>query len=112
MRLKTGIGEFAQLEHPTSRFTIELNYFLKNSEVFEPFKRGTELDHFGFEVDDVDKWVRKLVRAGGKIKIKPTDGKLVIHDRGNKWFKGRYSYVSDPDNIWIELMGPPSKGLS
>jgi hypothetical protein len=27
MRMKTRIGEFAQLEHPRSGFTIELNYF-------------------------------------------------------------------------------------
>lgn len=104
IRMKTALGESAQLEHPSSGFTIELNYFPRASRVYEPIRRGTELDHFGFEVDDVDAWAKKLCRAGGKVKMKPFNAKIVIH--GKPTFDGRAAYVADPDGIWIELMGP------
>jgi catechol 2,3-dioxygenase-like lactoylglutathione lyase family enzyme len=71
MRMKTGLGEFAQLEHPRSGFTIELNYFPKGSRVYEPLRRGTKLDHFGFEVGGVDACVTRLCRVGGKVKRGP-----------------------------------------
>ncbi|MDV3243905.1 MAG: VOC family protein [Nitrososphaerales archaeon] len=104
LRGKSALGEYAQLEHRNSGFTIELNYFPKGSRVYEPLKRGTELDHFGFEVDDVDTWVDKLCQVGGKVKWKPFDCQVVIYRRGT--FKGRAAYVADPDGIWIELLGP------
>ena len=109
IRMKTALGEAAQLEHPSSGFTIELNYFPKGSRVYEPLKKGTELDHFGFEVDDVDAWVTKLCRVGGKVKIRPFNGKIIIHKKGathDSWKDGRASFVADPDGIWIELLGP------
>lgn len=107
MQMKTDIGEFAQLEHPSSGFTIELNYFPKGSRVYEPIRNGTELDHFGFEVDSVDRWVSKLQRVGGKIKKKPFDTQIIIHGRHKgKWFDGRAAFVADPDGIWIELLEP------
>ncbi len=65
IRMKTTLGEFAQLEHPSTGFTIELNHFPRRSRAYEPLRKGTELDHFGFEVDDVDAWVKKLCHAGG-----------------------------------------------
>ena len=106
LRVKTPIGEFAQLEHPSSGFTVELNYFPRNSEVYEPLKRGTELDHFGFHVDDVDRWVHKLLAAGGRLKIKPSNSQIMIHPE-DAWVDGRGAYVADPDGVWIELLGPP-----
>lgn len=110
MRMETGIGEFAQLEHPSSGFTIELNYFPKGSRAYEPLRKGTELDHFGFEVDDVDAWVEKLIRAGGTVKRKPFDTEIIIHGRGKGWVDGRAAYIADPDGIWIELLGPIRSG--
>jgi len=110
MRMKTGIGEFAQLEHRESAFTIELNYFPKGSRVYEPIKGGTQLDHFGFEVDDVDSWFEKLCRAGGSVRRRPFDTELIVHGETKGWVKGRAAYVADPDGIWIELLGPPSSG--
>ena len=104
LRMKTSLGEVAQLEHPKSGFTIELNYFPRGSRVYEPLRKGTELDHFGFEVDDVDAWVNKLCRAGGKVKMKPFNAKIIIH--GKPTFDGRAAFVADPDDIWIELLGP------
>jgi catechol 2,3-dioxygenase-like lactoylglutathione lyase family enzyme len=108
--MRTALGECAQLEHPRSSFTIELNYFPRGSRAYEPIRRGTELDHFGFEVGDVDACVKSLCRVGGKVKIRPYNSKIIIHERGathDSWEDGRAAYVSDPDGIWIELMGPP-----
>lgn len=106
LRMKTDIGECAQLEHLGSGFTIELNHFPRGSRVYEPLKKGTELDHFGFEVDDVDAWVEKLRRSGGRVKKKPFNSEIIIH--GKDTFEGRAAYVADPDDIWIELLGPQS----
>lgn len=104
LRGKTALGEYAQLEHRNSGFTLELNYFPRGSRVYEPLKKGTELDHFGFEVDGIDAWVNKLRRVGGKVKTKAFDCQVVIYRRGT--FNGRAAYVADPDGIWIELLGP------
>jgi catechol 2,3-dioxygenase-like lactoylglutathione lyase family enzyme len=57
IRLRTSIGVFAQLEHPRGRFTIELNQFRPGTRAYEPYRKGSEMDHFGFRVDDVDAWV-------------------------------------------------------
>ena len=109
MRMKTGLGEFAQLEHPRSGFTIELNYFPKGSRVYEPLRRGTKLDHFGFEVGDVDACVTRLCRVGGKVKRGPHNCGIIIHERRvthDSWEEGRAGFVADPDGVWIELVGP------
>ena len=111
MRMKTSIGEFAQLEDQRTGFTIELNYFPRSSSVYEPLRRGTELDHFGFEVNDVDGYVAKLRRVGGRVKRKPHNCWIIIHRRDtahDRWEKGRAAFVADPDGIWIELLGPSS----
>ena len=112
MRMRTPIGEFAQLEHPKSGFTIELNYFPRGSSVYEPLRRGTELDHFGFEVGDVDACVTKLLRVGGRVKRRPHNSWIIIHEKGaarDSWEKGRAAFVADPDGTWIELLGPPKR---
>jgi catechol 2,3-dioxygenase-like lactoylglutathione lyase family enzyme len=109
LRMKTALGECAQFEHRNSRFTIELNYFPKGSRAYESLREGTELDHFGFEVRDVDAWVNKLCRAGAKLKMKPFNAKIIIHEKGvthDCWERGRAAFVADPDGIWIELMEP------
>ena len=104
LRAKTSIGKFAQLEHPERRFTIELNQFRPGTSVWEKYRKGSEMDHFGFWVDDVDFWVRRLIRAGGKVRVPPYNTGIVIPPRPT--FNGRAAYVADPDGIWIELMGP------
>jgi catechol 2,3-dioxygenase-like lactoylglutathione lyase family enzyme len=104
LRMRTSIGQAAQLEHPRGRFTIELNQFRPGTKGYEPYRKGSEMDHFGFWVDDVDVWVRKLCRVGGKVKWAAEDCPIVIPPR--PWFNGRAAMVADPDGIWIELMGP------
>ena len=67
------------------------------------------LDHFGFEMGDVDASVTKLCHAGGKVKVRPYNCKIIIHQKGtayDNWEDGRAAFVADPDGIWIELLGP------
>ena len=104
VRGTTTLGEFAQMEHPVHRFTIELNRFRPGSWHYEPYRPGSEMDHFGFWVDDVDAWVRKLRRLGGQIRVRPYATPILIPPRRS--VPGRAAYVADPDGIWIELMGP------
>lgn len=108
LRSRTSIGEFAQLESPYHRFTVELNRFRRGTKVWEPFRKGTEMDHFGFLVDDVDAWVRRLLKAGGKLRIRQYNTTIVIPPKPP--FEGRAAYVADPDGIWIELMAPSKRG--
>lgn len=104
IRSRTSLGEFAQLEHPVRRFTIELNWFRSGSWHYEPYKHGSEMDHFGFWVDDVDSAVRRLLRAGGAVKWKAQNTRVMIPPRPE--LDGRAAMVADPNGIWIELMGP------
>jgi catechol 2,3-dioxygenase-like lactoylglutathione lyase family enzyme len=104
LRLRTTLGLCVQLEHPVRRFTVELNQFRPGTRLDEPYRPGSELDHFGFSVDDVDRQVSKLCRAGGTVAIAPYDTSIVLPPRPA--FDGRAAYVADPDGIWIELLGP------
>lgn len=104
IRLRTSLGEVAQLEHPKNGFTIELNRFRIGSRVWEPYRPGSEMDHFGFWVDDVDGSVRRLLRAGGRIRWPAEDREITIPP--SPPFPGREAMVADPDGIWIELRGP------
>ena len=88
-----------------NEITIEFNRFRPGSWHYEPYRRGSEMDHFGIWVDDVDAWVRKLRRAGGRTRVPPYETPILIPPRPA--VPGRAAYVADPDGIWIELMGPP-----
>ena len=104
LRRRTSLGEFVQLEHPRHGYVIELNRFRRGGPAWEPYRAGTQLDHFGFWVDDVDRWVDRLVRAGGTVRFAPFPATLLLPRR--KDLRGRAAFVADPDGIWIELMGP------
>ena len=91
------LGLFAQLEHPVGGFTIELNWFRRGSSAWEPYRRGSELDHLGFWVDDVDEWAWRLLRVGGKIRMAAFDSGILIPPK--PVFRGRAAYVADPDGV-------------
>ena len=88
-------GRFVHLVLPGSPGRIELNYYPKSNRFYEPFRRGTEFDHFGFYVDDVARWIRRARRNGAPIVAPP-------------WVEGktRIGYVADPDGNWVEFFGP------
>ncbi len=91
-------GVYVHLKSPGSPQVLELNYYPKQNRFYEPYRRGSELDHLGFWVDNVDACLDFLKRRGAKTAIEP-------------WTEGRYrlAFVEDPDGIGIELLGLNSK---
>jgi catechol 2,3-dioxygenase-like lactoylglutathione lyase family enzyme len=59
-------GKWVHLAHPSSPHRIELNYYPKGTPFYEPFRPGTEFDHFGFFVSDPQQRIRQAVKAGGR----------------------------------------------
>ncbi|MCI4326707.1 MAG: VOC family protein [Thermoplasmata archaeon] len=87
-------GEWAHLRFPGSPQRLELNFYPKGNEFYEPFKVGTQFDHLGFFAKDPLAWKRTALRAGAKPAAEFVDG------------KSRLVYVQDPDGNWIEAFGP------
>ncbi|HKN07493.1 MAG TPA: VOC family protein [Thermoplasmata archaeon] len=87
-------GQYVQMIFPGSRHWIELNFYPKGNRFYEPFREGTEFDHFGFYAPDVAAWYRRALRAGGKRVQDFTDG------------KSRLVYVNDPNGVTLEAFGP------
>jgi catechol 2,3-dioxygenase-like lactoylglutathione lyase family enzyme len=87
-------GRWVHLVYPRSRHRLELNYYPKSNRFWEPFRNGSEFDHFGFYAPDLPGWVRTALRAGGRIVADFTEGKT------------RLVYIRDPDGNWIEAFGP------
>ncbi len=87
-------GQYVQMIFPGSRHWIELNFYPKGNRFYEPFRNGTEFDHFGFYAPDVAAWYRRALRAGGKRVQDFTDG------------KSRLVYVNDPNGVTLEAFGP------
>ncbi|MEM3671062.1 MAG: VOC family protein [Thermoprotei archaeon] len=89
-------GVFVELEDPTTHQRLELNWYPEGSAYDAPYLAGEGLDHLGFDVDDVEKTIGRLVSLGGKVAVKPWV------ERGDS---GRYliGFVEDPDGIWVEV---------
>jgi catechol 2,3-dioxygenase-like lactoylglutathione lyase family enzyme len=87
-------GEWVHLRYPGSYHRLELNYYPKGNRFYEPFRTGTEFDHFGFYAPDPMAWKRRTLRAGAKLAAEFVDG------------KSRLVYVRDPDGNWLEAFGP------
>lgn len=86
-------GKYVQLVTPGSRMRLELNWYPKGSRFYVPFRKGEELDHLAFVVDDVRAAYKSLIRRGAKVAVDPE------HSEGTE------VYVKDPDGVWIELLG-------
>jgi catechol 2,3-dioxygenase-like lactoylglutathione lyase family enzyme len=87
-------GEWVHLLFPGSRHRVELNYYPRGNRYYEPFRKGTEFDHFGFYAADVDSWYRRARRAGGTSVADFVEGKF------------RLVYVNDPNGVCLEAFGP------
>jgi catechol 2,3-dioxygenase-like lactoylglutathione lyase family enzyme len=87
-------GRWVHLAFPGAAQRVELNYYPRSSRFYEPPRRGTEFDHFGFRVSDVEAWERVLRRRRFRVvaRIRETGENLV--------------YIRDPDGNWIEFFGP------
>ena len=87
-------GVWVQLTYPGASQRLELNYYPRSSRFYEPFRRGTEFDHLGFRVSDVEAWEKALRRKGFPVAAR------VREARENLVF------TRDPDGNWIEFFGP------
>ena len=91
-------GKWVHLEFPGSPHRLELNFYPRGSPFYEPFRRGTEFDHFGFFTNDARRWVREAVRAGARPVVGFVDGPALL------------AFVEDPDGAWLGVCGPSSPG--
>ena len=84
-------GETVALEGEDNGFTLELNYYEKDSPYYAEYTAGEALDHLAFSVDDLNK----------ALEAARTSGYRVISE--HKSNGSRWAYVEDPNGLWIEL---------
>ena len=87
-------GVWVELRSPGSEQRLELNWYPAESKFFAPYRKGEELDHLAFRVADVPGMFRELVEKGARPQVEPF--------REDRY---AFAFVSDPDGIWIELLG-------
>jgi len=85
-------GKYVHLVTPGTRMRLELNWYPKGSRFYVPYRKGEELDHLAFIVDDVKAAFKAVTRAGATVAVDPD------HSEGTE------VYVKDPDGVWIELL--------
>ena len=85
-------GTYVHLITPGTRMRLELNWYPRGSRFHTPYRKGEEMDHLAFVVDDVRTAYRKLIRKGARPAVPPEKS------------KGTEVYVKDPDGIWFELL--------
>jgi len=89
-------GKAVTLRSPGSSQLLELNWYEEGSRFGTAYVSGEELDHLGFEVEDLEDAVKRLEEKGVEVVVRPgTIG-------GNIGW--REAFVKDPDGIWIELV--------
>lgn len=87
-------GVWVHLIFPGATQWIELNYYPRGNRFHTPFRKGTEFDHFGFRVSNVEAWEAELRRRRFPIVAR---------------IRERYEnivYTRDPDGNWLEFFGP------
>ena len=84
-------GETVGLQSEKDCFTLELNFYEKDSPYNAKYIVGEGLDHLAFKVDNLDKALKEAQSAGYRTVLK-------IKADGGQW-----AYIEDPDGIWIEL---------
>lgn len=84
-------GETVGLQTEKDGFTLELNYYEKDSPYNTKYVVGEGLDHLAFKVDDLGKALEEAKKAGHRTILQmKADG-------------GCWAYIEDPDGNWIEL---------
>jgi lactoylglutathione lyase len=84
-------GEVATLTGGKDGFPLELNYYEKGSPYFKRYTVGEGLDHLSFQVEDLDKTLKKARSEGHRV---PKEMRTKT---------ARWAYVEDPNGIWIEV---------
>jgi lactoylglutathione lyase len=87
-------GVFVHLKKTGSSQRLELNYYPPGNRFYEKYRTGTEMDHIGFWVEDVDRTYARAISRGAKRAAAPFSNN-----------RERLAYVKDPDGIWIEFFG-------
>jgi catechol 2,3-dioxygenase-like lactoylglutathione lyase family enzyme len=88
-------GEVAVVVSEDKGPEIELNYYREDSKYFEPYANGQELDHLAFFLGkDYDEFLAEAKKKG-------YDSVLEVKSQ-----KEHYSYIKDPNGIFIEIVGP------
>ena len=87
-------GQWVHLLFPRAAQRVELNYYPRSNRFYEPFRKGTEFDHLGFRVSNVEAWETELRRRRLPIvaRIREPHENIV--------------YTRDPDGNWLEFFGP------
>jgi catechol 2,3-dioxygenase-like lactoylglutathione lyase family enzyme len=86
-------GTFVWLRDQRTRYVLELNYYPPGSRFHERYVTGSEMDHLGFTIRDVEPVLARLRRAGVRRPVADfTEGSI------------RLTFVKDPDGIWIEFL--------
>jgi methylmalonyl-CoA/ethylmalonyl-CoA epimerase len=84
-------GETVGLQTGENGFTLELNFYEKDSPFNTKYIAGDGLDHLAFKVDDLDKALEEAKKAGHRTILQmKSDG-------------GRWAFIKDPDGNCIEL---------
>ncbi|MCI4319834.1 MAG: VOC family protein [Thermoplasmata archaeon] len=81
-------GQWEELKDPVSGQILELNFYPDQP----PYREGDELDHLGFQVEDMEGTIERLEAMGAQVRIAPFQEGSV-----------RLAFLSDPDGIWVEL---------
>ena len=89
-------GKAVTVRSPNSSQLLELNWYEEGSQFGTAYTNGEELDHLGFEVENLQDAVKRLEDEGVQVMARPgtIGGSL-------GW---REAFVKDPDGIWIELV--------
>jgi len=85
-------GEVATLRSADSEQELELNWYKEGSRFGIPYVNGSEVDHLGFDVENMDEWISSLEKNGIRILLRIREG---------GWNE---IFIEDPNRIWIEFL--------
>jgi lactoylglutathione lyase len=86
-------GETVGLVSEEGGHLLELNYYGKGSDFDTQYTSGDNLDHLAFLVDDLKRAIEEADKAGYPL----------VLDMKTK--TSRWTYIQDPNGIYIELFG-------
>jgi lactoylglutathione lyase len=86
-------GQVVGLRSPGSSQLLELNWYESETRFGSSYTNGEDLDHLGFECEDVQGMVQELERQGAVVLVRPREI--------GGWNE---AFVKDPNGIWIELI--------
>ncbi len=90
-KIEASKGEVVGLVSEEGGHLLELNYYGEGSEFDTKYSVGEGLDHLAFQVDDLKKAIAEAQKAGYPV----------VLDMKTK--TSRWTYIKDPNGIYIEL---------